>query len=257
MADCYTTCMKYLALLIAMLWIITMPAMGRCFMPEEDIYVRQQAMINTPVGERIAYWAEQFVGTPYDKDPLGEYVSKNVIIADDRVDCMYLVFRSAELGTTNTPFGAIEAALNFRFIRQGYLNPDGTVQNYGERYQYAEDMTQGGKWGMELTKFFNAPWVAYKGARGLRYVPIIPGKEIPKMVDELNSGDVVYFVKDITRRVVGEVVGHLGIIKREGTKLFLIHASGSKEKGGEVKKVDFGEYVSAMPFVGIMVSRIH
>lgn len=255
MTDCYTIDMKRVVLLIAILWIICIPSFGQCFMSEEDIYAKQQEMSSLPVGERIAYWAEQFVGTPYDKDPNGEYVSKGVIISDDRVDCMYLVFRSTELGITNTPAGAIEAALTMRFLDEGLMDSNGKVQNYGDRYQYAEDMIRGGKWGFELTKFFNAPWAAYKGARGLRYAPILLNKEIPRMVDELKTGDIIFFVKDITRRVIGEIVGHLGIIKREGDKLYLIHASGSKEKGGIVKKVDFNEYVANMPFVGIMVSR--
>ena len=47
--------------------------------------------------ERIAFWAEQYIDVPYDTDPWGDYVRKNVIVADERVDCMYLTFRSVEL----------------------------------------------------------------------------------------------------------------------------------------------------------------
>jgi hypothetical protein len=55
--------------------------------------------------------------------------------------------------------------------------------------------------------------------------------------------------------VVGEIIGHIGIIKREGKSLYLIHASGRKNRGGKVKKVPLAEYAANMPFVGIIVSR--
>ncbi|MBI5640909.1 MAG: DUF1460 domain-containing protein, partial [Nitrospirae bacterium] len=57
------------------------------------------------------------------------------------------------------------------------------------------------------------------------------------------------------RGVSGELVGHIGIIKREADELFLIHASGKKHKGGEVKKLRFMDYIGTMPFIGIRVSR--
>lgn len=235
--------------------LLATPCMG--FMPEEDVYARQRQMVNAPVGQRIAFWAEQFVGTPYDTDPNGEYVSKNIIVADDRVDCMYLTFRAVELGLSVTPAGAIETALGMRFPYEGYLKPDATVQNYWERYQYAEDMLFGGKWGIEMTKQFQTPWIAYKGSRGIKYTPMIATRDIPSIIPELKDGDIIYFVKDISRRVVGEIVGHLGIIRRDGGKTYMVHASGSKNKGGEVRKVEFSDYVSDMPFVGIMVGRFN
>jgi hypothetical protein len=51
------------------------------------------------------------------------------------------------------------------------------------------------------------------------------------------------------------VVGHIGIIKEETGKIYLIHASGRKERGGRVKKVLLRDYLSEMPFAGIRVSR--
>ena len=55
-------------------------------------------------------------------------------------------------------------------------------------------------------------------------------------------------------------MGHLGIIKVEGGRASLIHASGSKDtmtaKGcGAVKEVNFMDYVKRMKFVGIKVTR--
>ncbi len=56
---------------------------------------------------------------------------------------------------------------------------------------------------------------------------------------------------------MGEIVGHIGILKREGEDLYLIHASGRKRRGGEVVKVPFGDYLIDMPFAGIMVGRFN
>jgi len=69
-----------------------------CFaLTDEEIQKVQPLLKDRPIGEKIAFWAEKFVGTPYDPDLLGEYVSKEVIVADERVDCMYLTFRAVEL----------------------------------------------------------------------------------------------------------------------------------------------------------------
>ncbi|MBI5213849.1 MAG: hypothetical protein HY957_10865, partial [Nitrospirae bacterium] len=73
-----------------------------------EIIALQSKLKNKPVGERIAFWAEKFIGVPYDKDPLGEYVSRTVITADERVDCMYLTFRAVELALSGTPEEAVD-----------------------------------------------------------------------------------------------------------------------------------------------------
>ena len=57
---------------------------------DEEIRNKQKELQGKPIGERIAFRTERFVGTPYDKDPLGEYVTKATIAADEKVDCMYL-----------------------------------------------------------------------------------------------------------------------------------------------------------------------
>ncbi len=92
------------------------PAFVSAAMPDEEIASLQREIADRPVGDRIAFWAEKFVDTPYDPDPLGEYVRKNVIIADERVDCMYLTFRSVELAFGKDPDDAVSVALDKRFV---------------------------------------------------------------------------------------------------------------------------------------------
>jgi len=220
----------------------------------------QREMSALPVGERIAFWAESFVGAPYDTDPLGAYVRQEKAVCDTEVDCMYHVFRSVELATSGTPDEAVQRALELRFKTRGVI-VDGRITNYAERYEYGEDMVASGKWGEDVSATLgNAGEVA--GSRGHDRVIYLPKDELlkPENYARLKSGDLIFFIKDPARRVVGEIVGHLGVVKAEGGKPFLIHASGSKARegspgGGAVRKVDLLKYLSGMKFIGVVVTR--
>lgn len=227
---------------------------------DDDIAGYQRAIKDKPVGERIALWAEKFIGTPYDPDPLGEYVTKKAIVADERVDCMYLTFRTTELALAKTPEDAVAIALDKRFITGGRLK-NGTVLNYEDRFQYGEDMLDSGKWGREVTRDIG-PVVAIRGSRGREKVEIISKEALLRLLEShrtttpFKDGDFVFLIKEPRKRSsADEIVGHIGIIKIDGAKPFLIHAGGVKNKGGEVRRVLFSDYVRTMPFAGIRVSR--
>lgn len=218
----------------------------------------QKEIAAEPVGERIALWAERFIGTPYDPDPLGEYVTKRRIAADDRVDCMYLTFRSMELALSQTPEEAVLIALDKRFIGKGRLE-DARVLNYEDRFQYGEDMLESGKWGKEITGDIG-PLSHIQGSRGRKTVTLLSRETLidkfrKRQPLPLKSGDIIFFVRSPEKRLAGEIVGHIGFIKVEGESLYLIHAGGRKNRGGEVKKVMLKDYIRSMPFEGIKVSR--
>jgi len=222
---------------------------------DEEIQKFQTLLMKRPVGERVAFWAEQFVGTPYDKDPLGEYVSKTAIVADERVDCMYLTFRAVELAISHTPAEAIQVALERRFRSKGILR-EGKVSNYEDRFEYGEDMISSGKWGREITLDIGNP-IRIKGSRGKDFVDIVLPDDLYRGLRKLKSGDIVFFIKKPEERKLGEIVGHIGIVKTErDQEAYLVHASGTKERGGMVKKVLLKDYVSQMPFVGVKITRI-
>lgn len=242
--------MKWVSAL-ALVMVLAAPASA--FMSDSEIAAFQRETAGLPVGERIALWAEKFVGTPYDPDPLGEYVTRRAIVADDRVDCMYLTFRAVELALGGSPLGAEEEALEKRFITRGVVE-GGKVLNYEDRFQYASDMIASGKWGREITASLPGS-TEMEGSRGYEKVPVVPASQAARSAALLKSGDVVYFVKDPARRVADEIIGHIGIIKREGGSVYLIHASGRKKHGGKVRKELFADYLSSMPFAGIRVSR--
>ena len=226
--------------------------------PDEEILQKQRELQGKPVGERIAFWTERFVGTPYDRDPDGEYVTKATIVSDERVDCMYLTFRAVELALSKTPEEAIQVALDKRFHSRGILR-EGRVINYEDRFDYGEDMIPSGKWGRDVTAEIGRT-IRIKGSRGRDFYEILPPHEIEQGMNKLKSGDIVFFMTRPEKRKVGEAVGHIGIIRIEGDSAakgtYLIHANGSKNKGGSVKKVLLQDYISKMSFVGVIILRI-
>jgi len=225
--------------------------------PEEEIRQKQGELQGKEVGEKIAFWAERFVGTPYDEDPQGDYVTRAVIIADEKVDCMYLTFRAAELALSHTPEEAVRMALRKRFHSRGVLK-DGKVVNYDDRFEYGEDMIESGKWGKEITSRLGRT-ARIKGSRGRDFYEILFPVEAMRGMGRMKSGDLLFFMKFPEKRMVGEGVGHIGSVKIEGSggkrEVFLIHAGGTKNKGGAVKKVLLAEYIARMPFIGVKVTR--
>lgn len=243
---------------------LSFPAYVHAFMSDTEIAVLQKEIADKSVGERIALWAEKFVGTPYDPDPLGEYVTKKAIVADERVDCMYLSFRAVELALSLTPDKAIDIALDKRFITKGRLDSKGNVINYEDRFQYGEDMLDSGRWGKEITEQLGKV-TEIKGSRGREKVKMIAKNTFLKSLSrsnsssgsKLKSGDFIFFIKAVEKRKAGEIVGHIGIVKIENRGIYLIHAGGLKNKGGEVKKVRLYDYINSMLFIGVRVSRIN
>lgn len=226
---------------------------------DSEIAYYQKEISGKPIGEKIAFWAERFVGTPYDPDPLGTYVARKAIVADDKADCMYLSFRALELALSNSPEEAVNIALDKRFIGRGMLE-NGKVTNYENRFRYGEDMIDSGKWGNEITMDIG-PVESVSGTRGRHSVWMVSKKALTKLVkgsrkyQPFKSGDFAFFIKHDRKRYTGEIVGHIGIIKKEGDALYLIHAGGVKSSGGEVKKVILSDYVSSMSFAGVRITR--
>ncbi len=193
-------------------------------------------------------------------DPLGEYVSRATIVADERMDCMYLTFRVVELAMSKTPEEAFQVALEKRFHSKGVLK-NGRVMNYDDRFEYGEDMIESGKWGKEVTTEIGKT-TKIKGSRGKDFVEVLPSGPLLLGQKNLKSGDIIFFATRPEKRKVDEIIGHLGFIKVEkrpddlgSGNILLIHASGAKRKGGEVKKVLLKDYLSKMGFIGVRLTR--
>lgn len=229
-------------------------------MTADEVMVAQGLAAELSVGKRITYWAERFIGTPYDTDPLGLYVRTNRIVADEAVDCMYLTFRAVELALSTTPGEAVEQGLHRRFFAEG-KRESGLVENYAERFEYGEDMVFSGKWGRNITDELGST-VTIPGSRGRSQVIMLPKASLASnpVQERLRDGDIIFWVKDPEKRVVGEIVAHLGFIRVKNGRPYLIHASGSKNRfgtpnGGVVKEVPFEEYLRGSKFIGALVTR--
>ncbi len=231
---------------------------GTCFaLSDEKILGLQNEMKGASTGQRIAFFAEQFVGTPYDPDPLGAYVRQSVIVADEKVDCMYLVFRAVELALSSNPEEAVRTALDRRFHSKGIIS-NGKVVNYNDRFAYGEDMVTSGKWGKDITSEIGRT-VAIQEPRSGQGTDMLPPGEVIRGMEKLKSGDILFFIKLPSEKPDDEIVGHLGIIQRAGgmgKDIYLIHASGRKGKGGSVKKTPLRDYLKTMPFIGVKVTRL-
>jgi hypothetical protein len=236
--------------------LVSLPQIALSFTSAETNFLQP----GVPVGNRIAFWAEQFIGTPYDRDPLGDYVRRELIVADERVDCMYLTFRAVELALSDSYEEAIDKALTMRFHTRGVLK-DGKVVNYAERYQDGIDMIRSGKYGTEITARLGKTRESL-GPEGSFTFDFLPAEEMQKSIDRFGTGDIVYFVRDPSAKFVGGLVAHMGILKVEtgndgsSRTVYLIHASGTKKRGGSVKKVLLSEYLTHMPHAGAKISRL-
>ena len=249
---------RYLLIPAVLVLLMISPCPGVSFAPStEEIQKLQSGLEGKTKAEMIAFWGERFIGTPYDKDPQGVYVTRAAIVADDEVDCMYLTFRAVELALSRSPEEAIQIALDKRFHTRGILQDD-KVLNYDDRFQYGEDMIRSGKWGTDITSRIGRT-ARIRGSRDYDSFEVLPPHEMARKKERLRSGDILFFFKIPEKRVVEEGVGHMGFVKVEGKEsereIFLIHAGGTKSSGGTVKKVLLVDYLSAMPFVGVKVTR--
>jgi hypothetical protein len=242
------------------LLIVTLSFQPSFALTDEEIHKFQTHLKGQPVAERIVFWAKQFIGVPYDSDPLGEYVSRATIVSDERMDCMYLTFRAVELALSHTPEDAVQIALDKRFHSKGVLK-EGRVTNYDDRFEYGEDMIESGKWGRDVTSEVGR-MMKIKGSRGKDFAEILSSDELTRGMPRLKSGDILFFATKPEKRKVGEIIGHMGIIKvektgrnPEGREVFLIHASGKKGRGGAVTKVLLKGYLSKTDFLGVKVTR--
>jgi hypothetical protein len=110
------------------------------------------------------------------------------------------------------------------------------------------------KWEKEITSEIGRV-TKIKGSRGLDSIDMLPLGELMKEMQKLKTGDIIFFIKNPKKRISEEIVGHIGIIKIENKKIYLIHAGGIKSKGGAVKKVLFKDYIKSMPFIGAKITR--
>jgi hypothetical protein len=226
------------------------------------------------VGERIAFWAEQFFQDGraryvFGLDPEG-YVPQGRLCDDFQTDCVLFFYRTTELGRSSSAREAVQFAFGTRFyganVEEAIL-PDGRVQyEHDAHLEYSEQIFQSGIWGKDVTASIG-PRTSDPGnerfpAGTLQFV-----RKDAIDYGAFRSGDVVFFVLDESvpkgaeMRGTGILIQHLGIIRREGDVPHLIHAAKTGlagfYEGGKIAKVPLKTYLDRVElFKGIVVSRI-
>lgn len=205
------------------------------------------------IGDEIVYYAKKFIGVPYDPDPIGAYVREKKIVYDSEVDCMYLTFRVVELALAGGDENkALDFALDKRFKTHGILS-NGKVLNYDDRFEYGEDMVLSGKWGKVINFDKNVIRYVYSSRLDTK-IGYIPKKFYERIKGFIMNGDIIFLVKDPSRSIKGEIVGHLGILE-VAQDVYIIHAKGSKNKGGAVVKEKLRDYLSKTKYIGFIITR--
>ena len=245
-------------------------------LPESLISDRIATWHPLPVGERVARWARLFASrndNVYCFGPKpGGYTAESLLVQDYKFDCVSLFYRTTELAQAESPEAAIDRGFYTRFkgadmtrwpTSTGAVSYDDSVH-----LDYSEDMLRTGIWGREVTTEVG---VAIPDAAGSsRYAPgsyaFIPKEKL--RYQNLKSGDLLYFVLDeknekarTLREKYGLLVGHQGIVDRDGDTVYLIHAAQSDlpgvYTGNRVVRVPLRTYFDRVErFKGVMISRL-
>ena len=173
-------------------------------MTADEIMIAQGQAAELPLGKRIVYWAGRFIGTPYDTDPLGLYVRTNRIVADEKADCMYLTFRAVELAR-------IADAGHRRLSRR---SPSASSPRAGSPTGWCRTTASASStartWCSAASGGGTSPasWVQRRPSRAR--AAAMRSSSFPsscslskKLQKQLQDGDIIYWVKDPKKRVVG------------------------------------------------------
>ncbi|MBU8872073.1 MAG: hypothetical protein KOO60_14490 [Gemmatimonadales bacterium] len=228
-----------------------------------------------PVPARVAAWARRFLAAPgvgYLFGPAGGgYVAEGRLVLDTRHDCVSLMYRCSELGRADSAVDALEWALRTRFAGgtlDSLIGRTGRVDyDSPEHLDFSLDMIRSGYWGSDITADLNG---AVPDSAGSSRYPAGDFVYVPSgslVGAEIFEGDIVWLVLDPgsesgrkLRQEFGLVIGHLGIVIREGEEPWIVHAAsrglpGYYENGGVVK-VPLAVYLSRVEkFCGVVVTR--
>ncbi len=145
--------------------------------------------------------------------------------------------------------------------------PDGRVKyDIPAHLDYSEDIFKSGVWGKNVTPSIGPVEIDPGNARFPEGTLSFVRKD---KIDytALQSGDIAFFLLDETNpkgadaRTQGILIQHLGVLKREGNEIVLIHAAKAGlagiYQGGRIERVPLKTYLDRVDlFKGIVVSRV-
>jgi hypothetical protein len=227
------------------------------------------------LGERIAAWADYFyhrgdVNYKFGLKADG-YVSRGRLVDDYNTDCVLFFYRVTELGRSNSALEAVQFAFGTRFhgaSLEKVVGCEGRVDYENPVHlDYAIDQILSGIWGIDITKQVGQAKIDQAGST--RYdgglLTFVPKAKVDYR--KFRCGDLVFFVSDENQesgknlRGFGAIIGHVGVIKTEGDKVYLIHPASKGidgiYEGGKLEKLPLKTYLDRVEnFKGIMATRI-
>jgi fermentation-respiration switch protein FrsA (DUF1100 family) len=227
------------------------------------------------VGERVGFWARRFLtddAAVYCFGPAeGGYVAAGRLLWDQAHDCVSFMYRCTELARSGSAEEAVSWALRTRFAGAeplSVMDQRGAVDyDSPEHLDFSLDMIRTGIWGRDVTGQLTGAVDDTTGssrypAKSFRYVPTAALDPA-----ELQEGDIVWLVLNPDhkkgadlRQQYGLVIGHLGIVLKEGDQTLLAHAAQSDleglYEGGRLVQVPLKTYLERVEkFAGVVVTR--
>lgn len=239
---------------------------------EDSILAAEQDLATAA---RVGAWARRFATADSVRYLFGlaggGYAAGGELVADRTQDCVSLLYRCTELARARDHRDAARLALATRFAGAdpaAVVRADGRVDyDHPAHLDYSLDMIRSGLWGDDVTATLTGARSDSTGSS--RYAPgsflYVPGAELQD--GELQEGDIVWFVLSpqhagarALREEHGLVIGHIGIVVREGGEARLVHAAVSGLEGhyagGTVVTVPLAAYLPRVErFVGVCVTR--
>ncbi|MBM4118962.1 hypothetical protein FJ251_14745 [bacterium] len=243
-------------------------APGALFAPAamDSILAAEQTL---PTRARIGRWARRFLADPASEYRFGlkpgGYVAEGLLVSDHRQDCVSLLYRCCELARARDHEDALRIALATRFAGaplDSLTDAEGRVDyDRPEHLDYSLDMVRSGHWGADVTASLSGARPDPVGSSRYPAGSFLAVPEAALVADELNEGDIVWFVTDPThpgarkqREELGIVIGHIGIVVVEKGERRLIHAASSalpgEYTGGRIESVPLSTYLARVERYG-------
>ncbi|MBU1702274.1 MAG: hypothetical protein KJ927_18725 [Candidatus Eisenbacteria bacterium] len=232
-------------------------------------------ILGLPVGDRIGAWADFFwrwgkADYRFGLDSLG-YASQGLLVDDRHTDCVLFFYRTSELGRSSTALEAVQFGFGTRFygapIAEVVGEGGALDYNHPAHLDYTVDMIRSGIWGEDVTASIGMAMADLAGTSRFPAgtVQYLPTNSIN--YDAIQNGDGIHFVlNEATERgrkirESGALIGHIGVVVRDGGEVMLIHPASTGLEGlydgGKIVRVPLKTYLQRVDtFKGIIVTRV-
>lgn len=233
--------------------------LGKWTKEELDSLLYESSQIKN-AGKRIEFLSRQFLGLVYKESTLIEDIntSEVFVINLEGVDCFTYIdyIEAMRLSRSFSKFKMNLRKVRYKSGKVAFENRNHFFTDWREfNSDFIQDVTKkiGSKKTIRVQKMLNEKEDGKYFLMGInpvqREIKYIPSDAIDdSVINKMRTGDYV----GIYSHLAGLDVSHVGIIIKDGEKIFLRHAS-SQKKQRKVVDQDFNKYIVKKP--GIIVFR--